>query len=412
LDQILLTELIANTKLAIVPLRHSQSTLYQYDLAWTDLLRYFEANGQCFFSEDLTMQFLQLSKQQFDSGTMKKWRFQLNRLSVAMLIEVYKTGKYTWQFHHSDPNATLSAEFKTIHSEFQSYLRRSGKGAGTCTLYATVSRQILNCLQNKLYITISDLKLHDVGKIIAFLSLSYQKTSMYTALSATRVFLNFLWSLNHTSVDLSVAVSSSGTRKITVIPNLTVEEEKQLLQSIDRTKSLGKRNYAMILLAIRTGLRNVDIRNLKLTDIDWRANSINIVQQKNRKPLILPLLNDVGNAIVDYVLNARPESDEPFVFLKSTPPFGKITDCYNISCRHLKKAGLRQDPSQSKGFHVFRHSVASKMLSSEVPLSVISNALGHASMESSKTYLSTDGVHLKACALTLKGIEIAQEDLL
>ncbi len=230
-------------------------------------------------------------------------------------------------------------------------------------------------------------------------------------LSALRVFLTFLWMSRETAINLAPAVPSSGSRKVAVVPTLSVEEEIQLLQSIDRSTCLGKRNYAMVLLAIRTGLRTVDIINLRLNDIDWRSNTISIIQQKNRRALCLPLLPDVGNALVDYILHARPESANPYLFLKILPPFVKLTDCYHISRRALEIAEIRQNGSQFKGFHIFRHSVASRMLSGEVRLSVISNALGHGSMESSKMYLSTDRAHLKACALTLKGIEVFKEEL-
>lgn len=215
-----------------------------------------------------------------------------------------------------------------------------------------------------------------------------------------------------TAINLTVAVPSSGSRKVSIVPTLTAEEEAQLLQSIDRSACLGKRNYAMVLLAIRTGLRTVDIINLKLTDIDWHSNTINIIQQKNRKPLRLPLLPDVGNALADYILHARPESSFPHIFLRIHPPFLKLTDCYHVSRSAFEKTNIRQDENQNKGFHVFRHSVASKMLASEIRLSVISSVLGHGSMESSKPYLSSDSAHLKACALTLKEIEVSKEELL
>ena len=412
MDKILLTELIAKARAAIIPLGHSQSTVYQYGLAWNELHQYFESNGHNFFLEELANQFVKQAREQLEAGTLKMWRFKLYRLAVAILIEVYQTGRYNWQFHHVDPNDYLSAENKRIHEAFQKYLAKAGKSNGTRSLYGTVSRQFLSCLQNELPVLVSNLQLDDVRTIIVSISRVYQKTSMRTVLSALRVFLSFLWMTGETSINLTAAVPSSGSRKVAVVPTLTAEEETRLLQSIDRSTCLGKRNYAMLLLAIRTGLRTVDIINLKLTDIDWRSNTINIIQQKNRRPLSLPLLSDVGNALVNYILHARPESANPYIFLKIYPPFVKLSDCYHVSHRALEKAEIRQDGNLSKGFHIFRHSVAARMLSSEVRLSVISNALGHGSMESSKMYLSTDSKHLKACALTLEGIEVSKEELL
>jgi integrase len=306
----------------------------------------------------------------------------------------------------------LDEDNKRFHKAFQRYLVKTGKYNGTRSLYGTVSRQFFICLQNELHKSVSDLQLCDMRTIILCLSRSYQKTSMRTVLSALRMFLSFLWMTGETATNLTLAIPSSGARKVEVVPTLTAAEEVQLLQSMERSTALGKRNYAMVLLGIRTGLRTADIINLKLTDIDWRSNTINIIQQKNRRPLSLPLLPDFGNALVDYLLNARPKLDNPYIFLRMYPPFGRLTDCYHVSRRALELAELRQDGSQRRGFHIFRHSVASRMLSSEIGLSVISNALGHGSMESSKMYLTTDREHLKACALTLKGIEVSKEGVL
>ncbi|WP_158303425.1 tyrosine-type recombinase/integrase [Desulfitobacterium hafniense] len=356
MNEILLTELIVKAKAAIVPLGHSQSTVYQYGLAWNALNQYFEVHSQTFFLEELANQFVEQTREQLEAGTLKLWRFKLHRLATAILTEVYHTGRYEWQFHHADPNDYLHAEHRRIYEAFQRDLEKAGKGNGTRSLYGTVSRQFFSCLQNELHELVPHLQLDDVRTIMVSISRSYQKTSMRTVLSALRVFLSFLWKTGETTINLTAAVPSSGSRKVAVVPTLTAEEETQLLQSIDRSTCLGKRNYAMLLLAVRTGLRTVDIINLKLPDMDWRANSINIIQQKNRRPLSLPILPDVGNALVGYILHARPESSNPYLFLKTVPPFVKLTDCYHVSRRALEKAELRQDDSQSKGFHIFRHS--------------------------------------------------------
>lgn len=230
-------------------------------------------------------------------------------------------------------------------------------------------------------------------------------------LSALRSFLCFMYKKGLTREKLVKAVPSSCARKNSVVPTITKIEENQLLQSIDRTTRIGKRNYAMVLLAMRTGLRSIDIINLELSDIDWRKRTISITQKKNGRSLTLPLLADIGNSLADYILNARHHSS-PYVFLRCQPPYTKLSGCFSISCSVMKKAGIRQSDNQRKGFHIFRHSLATRMLSQEIPLSVISNTLGHGSMASTKVYLSTDGEHLKTCALSLNGIEVTKEELL
>lgn len=414
MKEILLTELITQAKEAIKPIQHSESTVYQYGLAWDELIHFFETKGRLHFSKELANRFVQEAKDELEKGMIKEWRYKLRRLSILILIEVFDTGSYSWRLHFADANSILTDEMKQLHNKYAEGLIRSGKGNGTRKLYETLARQFLKYVQSELNKNIPGLQLDDVRKFIPYIARSYQSTSMRTVLSALRSFLKFLYKEKTTKEKLVLAVPSSSSRKTSVVPTITKEEENCLLQSIDRSTCIGKRNYAMVLLAMRTGLRSIDITNLKLSSIDWRNKTITIVQQKNGRPLTIPLLSDVGNALSDYLLNARPQSDIPYVFLRYQSPYTKLSrsNCYAISCSIMKKADIRQLGHQRKGFHIFRHSVAARMLAQEISLSVISNTLGHGSMSSSKVYLSTDGKHLKACALTLQGIEVTKEELL
>ena len=414
---VLLNNLIIQAKEAIKPIGHSSSTLYQYGLAWDELRSFFETNEQQYYLEELAGHFVKNSKTELDNCSVKIWKHKLRRLSVIILNEVYSTGNYQWKYHCQDTNHALDDGFKQVHLLYRSELIRSGKGEGTRHLYETVARQFLIYLQSENVKELYSLCLSGVANFIPYISEQYQATSMRAVLNALRFFLKFLHHSKLSDADLSRAVTGNASRKHAVISTLTRQEENKLLSFIDRSSCIGKRNYAMVLLAMRTGLRSIDIIKLKTSSIDWRSSTISIVQQKNGQPLCLPLFDDVGNALADYMLNARPQSNEPYVFLRNRIPYRKLAGssaCYSISRSVMKNAGIRQSEkeSQRKGFHIFRHSLAARMLSQEVPLSVISSTLGHASMSSSKVYLSTDAEHLKACALSLKGIEVAREELL
>lgn len=415
MKEILLTELVTQAKKAIKPIRHSPSTVYQYSLAWNELIEFCESKGKIYFSKELANHFVLETKDELEKGLIKEWRYKLRRLSVLILIEVFETGSYSWKCHWSDANGILSEEMKQQHNDYAEALVRLGKGNGTRGFYETLARQFLKYVQSELNKNTPDLQLDDVRNFIPYIARSYQGTSMRTVLSALRFFLKFLYKEQITKVKLVLAVPSSSSRKTSVVPTITKDEENSLLQSIDRSTCLGKRNYAMVLLAMRTGLRSIDITNLELSCIDWRNKSLAIVQQKSRRALTLPILSDVGNALADYILNARPESNLPYVFLRYQSPYKKLSDhsgCYAISASIMKKADIRQLGDQRKGFHIFRHSLAARMLAQDISLSVISNTLGHGSMSSSKVYLSTDEKNLKACALNLQGIEVTMEELL
>jgi site-specific recombinase XerD len=414
METLLLSELIQKTKNSIHSLDHSQSTLYQYDLAWKELSSYFQEQGQVFFSKQLAQLFVRCSQEALENGDIKLWRYKLRRLAVQMLIEVHEKGSYTWNCYKKDPNELLAETLIKLHQNYISEITLIGKGNGTIHLYQTVSRQFLKYVQFEKHKAIAELQLADISQFIPYISKFYLPTSMRTLLSALRCFLRYLEDQKFTSRRLSLAVPSNGARKTLVIPTITIQEEQAILNAIDRNSTQGKRNYAMVLLALRTGLRSIDIANLKLLNIKWKTSTIEIVQEKTGRPLILPLLNEIGNALADYILNGRPDSQEPYIFLRAQAPYQRLSlhsACYGVSCKIMHDAGIRQGDQHRKGFHCLRHSIAARMLVQGVPLPVISTILGHGNPGSTKTYLSTDLAHLRTCALSLSGIEVMRNEL-
>jgi len=415
MGEISLSELIARTEKSIRPLKHSQSTLYQYRLGWQELSAFFFERDQVLFSKVLTEHYILEAKAKWNAGEIKKWRFKLFRRTAEMLIWCFEDENFTWKYHKEDPWSKIHQEsYILLLKNYLAGLNKEGKSDRTIQYYETLARQFLEYLEQKNVTEIAEVRLKDVSLFLPFISKQYQPTSMRTVLSALRSFLRFVESTQPTQICLSVAVPSSSGRKTVIIPTITLEEERKLLLTKDCKTPLEKRNYAMMLLALRTGLRSIDLTNLKLENIDWKKNTLSLVQTKTGVPIVLPLLTDVGNAIADYILNARPPSNQPYVFLNAHAPFQKLSgrsSCYGISCVVMKKAGIRQGKDDRKGFHFLRHSLAARLLSEETPLPVISSILGHRDKDSTKVYLSTDLAHLRACALGLTGIEITLEEL-
>lgn len=415
MHDLLLSELIEQTTAAVRSFQHSPSTDYQYQMAWRALTVYFLEHHQVLFSKQLAQQYVLEQKAKFDAGTLREWRYKLDRITVRWLVEFSEQGSLTW--HHAKP--TLLTQIHTsayicLQQGYIHHLTIEGIHARTIQTYETISRHFFFYLEQNHIQDIAAVHLNDVHLFIPWIARRYQPTSMRTVFSALRSFLRFAQSKGFTRDDLSQAIPSSWGRKTSVIPTLTAAEEQQLLAAIDRSTPSGKRDYAMLLLALRTGLRSVDIVNLRLENIHWKTNLIDIVQEKTNVPLVLPLLADVGNALADYLLQGRPVSSLPYVFLRTQAPHQHLSGrsvCYAISCKIMKAAGVRQGKAQRKGFHCLRHSVAARLLSEETPLPVISSILGHRNKDSTRVYLSTDLVHLRECALSLAGIEVAQEGL-
>lgn len=187
-----------------------------------------------------------------------------------------------------------------------------------------------------------------------------------------------------------------------LLPAMPMEDIYRLLSSIDCETSEGKKDFAIVLLATVTGLRAIDIVKLERTDIDWKLGEIRINQSKTAKPLALPLTMDVGEAVKNYILYARPQSNSPNVFVNHRAPYAAYSNSSIISSRFKSlcvKAGV-----DCKGFHSLRRSVGQRMTIAEIPLTTTSQILGHSGIDVTKQYISLDSKHLSICALSFDGI--------
>jgi integrase len=193
----------------------------------------------------------------------------------------------------------------------------------------------------------------------------------------------------------------------------TAGEIRRVLAVIDRQSAAGKRDYAMILATARLGLRISDLRRLELSDLDWRAKTITIVQHKTRRPLCLPLLDDVGWAIIDYVGHGRPETACTKVFVKHCYPWGAFGCSSSVASRfslHAGRAGIALAPGEVGGMHSLRSALAVAMIANQTPIPVVSAVLGHASSDTTQAYyLRFDIDRLRCCALDVENVLRAGE---
>jgi integrase/recombinase XerD len=185
------------------------------------------------------------------------------------------------------------------------------------------------------------------------------------------------------------------------IPSVySLEEVERLINAIERSSPQGKRDYAMVLLAARYGLRVSDIIGLRFCNLDWITNRIVLFQRKTGKKTDLPLSEEVGNAIIDYLKFSRPDIDIPYVFIRVNAPYGPLSTAgmNRTITDYMRKADIGFE-ERKHGPHSLRHSLATNLLRSNEPMPVISEILGHSSTESTMCYLRVDFNQLKQCAL-------------
>jgi site-specific recombinase XerD len=237
--------------------------------------------------------------------------------------------------------------------------------------------------------------------ILTFVSTT--ENNKINVVSSLRVLFRY-WFENHLiETDFDLSLKNYKWVKHEKIPSFfTADEVRSIETSIDRSSGVGKRNYAMLLLASRLGLRASDIAYLQFSNIDWEKNEIRLVQNKTGNPLSLPLLSDVGNAIIDYLKHGRFKSESKQVFISSRAPYvpaNKSVVCAAID-EVIKKSKVNID-GRRHGPHSLRHSLACSLLKNEVPMPVISETLGHVRTDTTMTYLRIDLTSLMKCALAV-----------
>jgi len=194
------------------------------------------------------------------------------------------------------------------------------------------------------------------------------------------------------------------------IQYLKPEEIKKVKDTLASSK-LTLRDKAIGILALHTGLRGCDIAGLTLDSIDWDRDLIHIRQQKTEISLELPLTAVVGNAIYDYLTKERPDAECGYIFILQNKPYARLKSrsMGNVAARIFKASGIRQSEGDRKGFHIFRHHLATSLLSNGIPQPVISRTLGHSSPDSLEPYLSADFLHLKECSISIESFPMLEE---
>ena len=284
-----------------------------------------------------------------------------------------------------------SAEFAALWVSWEADMDDRGLAPATRDAYGRVARGYLVFLESR---GIDCLAAADGASVLGFLeSLSgrWAKSSLFWVVSNFRPFLAFTG-----RPDLVDAAGLAGARRShTILPVLSDDDERLVLQAC-ASEIVSARDSAITLLALTTGLRACDIVGLRLVDIDWRTRTAGIVQQKTGNPLTVPLTDLVVDRLACYLLDDRPDSCDDHVFLRCKAPHVRLAchaSIHRVTAEVFRKAGVTDAKG---GCRLLRHNAASRLLRASVPLPTISAVLGHASPESTNSYLSVDSDRLLA----------------
>lgn len=348
------------------------------------LFMYMDENHLDVYSKDVYEAYVSFVRLNPDySSHMKK-----RNIRTVQLLNCFLEGK-TYRFRHfpERPTCNIPSEMSDTIGKFIKTLEDCRMAHGTINGYrhllvSFATKQML--LGNHSFCTINR------EGILDFMS-SIQNADPSKQMRL-RKFLKYIYNEGVIPNDFSEIFANTRVRRKEKLPSYyTKEEIRRLEQSIDRNCAVGKRDYAIILLASRLGLRSSDIRTMTFSNIDWEKSEIHLVQFKTKKELTLPLLSDVGDAIIDYVRHARPQVTYKEIFISETRPYRPISSVgySGIVNRHMHNAGI-DTKLRHKGMHSLRHSLATTLMNNGTSLHVISDTLGHQSSESTMCYLGVN----------------------
>lgn len=355
---------------------------------------------------------IDIAKRDFENGEIsRKLYVRLRRISAKIVCYMTK-GRLEWM--HLGPIDKKYANEK--HEELLRLflLQEEGRHAPSINYRSkNIVRQFLLYIEEEKHLDIDELNEQDVLDYLKYMH-TRRKSGIKQIISSMRYFFDYLIEKGVIRKHLRSVLQYWGTPHTKTYRVLSTEEREKILSVIDTSTAIGKRDYAIYSLASDCGLRCSDIALLKLTNIYWKEASIFVTQSKTGKPVKLPFSSRTGDALADYILNARQNTGLPYVFTKERFCDTPITPA--LMNRHLKayavSAGISITDNESISMHTFRRSLGTDLIDSGHTLELVAQILGHDGITTAQRYISYTNDALLDCALDLSIFsDVTKEDI-
>jgi len=385
-------------------IHRSEGTIYQYRRRWQRVKDFMLDNKIKYYDTDVELAYLTSVLGNFDYHQLNRKDKELVNV-IEVLSEFQKTGRILLG-PRKHQQKVFKGDIGRIISEFISYRGNTLKlSENTIQSYVFHLYSFCCHMNSKEVKQVGDIKASDVLSYIEQMDPN-ASANKHVSLIILNIFFRYLHEHQILSVDYSRIIPKDNYTNQPKLPSTFTDKEiEALLKAVDRGNPKGKRDYAILLLATKLGLRASDICELRFENINWESNILTIKQYKTGKTISLPLLPEIGNAIIDYLRHGRPVSQINNCFLQKASPYNRIhtTDLGNMIRKYITLAGINC-LNRRHGPHALRHSFASTLLKTKAPLPVISEALGHKNMASSMFYLRIDINSLRKCALEVPAV--------
>ena len=370
---------------------------------WKEFLHFAQTHSDSNeFSTDLARQFLESSGISAE-GVETDLTFRQRHIRTVMrgLTEFALHGCTQRRLRVTE-KVQLPSEMATVLSGYEQFCRNHlRRSPGTLRTRKRHIVRFIHYLDSRDVVAVKGI---EPAMLLGFVtSLAHLKpTTLAGVVSSLKSFLRHLCMQGLVSGNLIDHVPKVSVRRDERIPSVWRQEDVDaLLNAVDRSSPCGKRDYAILLLAARLGMRAGDIRTLRLDHLLWDQVRIEITQAKGGEPLTLPLTEEIGDALIHYLRHGRPPTHHREVFLRVNAPFepfGHNNNLHYIITKYRRRAGIALPTRSRRGLHSLRHTMASRLLEDGTPLETISAIMGHLSVETTRIYTKVDVEALRSAA--------------
>ena len=398
-----LDSLIASAVTHMENLGYRHGTIRNYQYTWKEFAQFtLENSKEKTFSTDLVFQFLDSCGISDKVETNMTFR-QRHIKNVMHALTDFALHGCIQRRSHVVEKIKLSDNMEETLSEYEQFCREQlWSPLGTIRSRKRDITKFLHYLDSHGIESVKEIQVSTLSRFVT--SCAHLKPATLAHLvSSIRSLLRYLYMTGSIDSNMVERVPKIRVRSDEHIPSVWKSEDVDaLLAAVDRSSPCGKRDYAILLLAVRLGMRVSDIRNLCFENLLWEQARIEINQAKSTEPLALPLTEEIGNALIDYLRYGRPESQAREVFLRANAPFkpfGHDNNLHYIVTRYRRRAGIKLPVQNRRGMHSLRHTMASRLLEADIPLETISGIMGHISMDTTRIYTKVNIEALQSVAI-------------
>lgn len=389
----------------------SAATVKYYKSCFKTISTYCEKQDILVFNEQVAMEFYRFQQNRLNNGEIRMVYCLTLRKAAFLLAEYFETGQVSWK-RIDYSRKELCGIFESTMPGFENSMTGILADGSVC-LIMQMARQYFKFIESKGIYDFKSITVNEIKDFVIFKAPSHEGSMVNLTWSLKKLFA-YLNKEGLTAIEADRLLANPAPARKKVLPCFTSDEAESILAAVDITTALGKRDYAIIKLALGTGMRGIDIASLKLPDVNWAKNEISVIQSKTGRPLVLPLAPDVGNAVAEYILNARPKAESEYIFLRCRKPhdwLGNGPTGAIIIRRYQEKAGISHNAGDGKTFHAFRRTVGTELIKAGVPLSDTAQILGHKRLDSARQYISLDSAMMRFCCLDISGYATKKEGL-